>query len=111
MKLVKYIVGWIEDGDVIDGDHDAYKTEQEAVEAFKDFVDDATSFNVAWIGREGCPWKTEEDARKGTEVFFYVKKVTLEINDDLKDSKVAFWDAEADWDWEYLIAPNLGEQR
>ena len=69
-------------GDLNNGDLASYSTEAEAISALEEAIADGTLANIEIIGEEGCPWKTEEDAREAAEEFFYVKKVTVEIDED-----------------------------
>ena len=94
MRIIKYIVG-----DLNNGDLDAYNTQQGAMDAFKDAVDEGTTCNIEVIGEEGCQWKTEEEAREAAKDFFYVKKFTINYDKD----------KEVEWqETVYLIEPNNG---
>ena len=77
MKTITY-----ELGDLNNGDLASYSTQEEALAALEEAVSEGTLFNIEIIGEEGCPWKTEDDARTASEDFLYVKKVTVEIDED-----------------------------
>ncbi len=77
MKTITY-----ELGDLSNGAVDTYSTREEALAALEDAVSEGAMLNMEAIGEEGCPWITEEDAREAAEEFFYVKKVTVEIDED-----------------------------
>ena len=69
-------------GDLSNGDLDTFETQEEALEALREAISEGTLSNMECIGEEGCPWKTEEDAREAAEEFFYLRKITVEIDED-----------------------------
>ena len=69
-------------GDLSNGDFATYETEEEAIADFNESIKDGTLENIQVIGEDGCPWKTEDDAREAAEDFFYVRKHIVEYDDD-----------------------------
>jgi hypothetical protein len=77
MKTINYTVG-----DLSNGDFATYETEQEALEALKEAIEEGTLENIQVIGEEGCLWQSDDDAREAAESFFYVRKHTVEYDEE-----------------------------
>ena len=85
-------------GDLSNGDFATYETEQEALEDLNEAIAQRTLENIDAIGEDGCLWQTEEDAREAAENFFYVRKHTVEYDEDVED---------VEWQNYEMIAGNI----
>lgn len=68
--------------DLINGVFETYSTEEEARKEYAYAVDDGTSSNLELVGEEGCPWQGADDCRKAAEEFFYIVRITEEVDED-----------------------------
>ena len=77
MKKVTYGVA-----DLNNGVFETYSTEEEARKEYAYAVDDGTFANLDVMGEAGVPFKDEADCRKAAEEFFYIVRITEEVDED-----------------------------